>query len=39
MGVRVLIVDDEASILAAMAPLLRSRGYAVSTARSVAAAC
>jgi len=32
MSVRVLIVDDEPSILAAMAPLLRSRGYAVSTA-------
>ena len=31
---RVLIVDDEPSILAAMAPLLRSRGYDVSTARS-----
>jgi len=29
---RVLIVDDEPSILAAMAPLLQSRGYAVSTA-------
>ena len=32
MSVRVLIVDDEPSILAAMTPLLRSRGYAVSTA-------
>ena len=31
-GIRVLIVDDEPSILAAMAPLLRSRGYDVSTA-------
>ena len=34
MSMRVLIVDDEPSILAAMAPLLRSRGYDVSTARS-----
>jgi two-component system KDP operon response regulator KdpE len=34
MSMRVLIVDDEPSILAAMAPLLRSRGYEVSTARS-----
>jgi two-component system KDP operon response regulator KdpE len=31
---RVLVVDDEPSILAAMAPLLRSRGYDVSTAMS-----
>jgi two-component system KDP operon response regulator KdpE len=37
-GVRVLIVDDEPSILAAMAPLLRSRGYAVSTAMTGRAA-
>jgi len=37
-GIRVLIVDDEPSILAAMAPLLRSRGYAVSTAMSGRAA-
>jgi two-component system KDP operon response regulator KdpE len=35
---RVLIVDDEPSILAAMAPLLRSRGYAVATAMSGRAA-
>lgn len=34
MPSRVLIVDDEPSILAAMAPLLRSRGYEVSTALS-----
>jgi two-component system KDP operon response regulator KdpE len=32
--VRVLVVDDEPSILATMAPLLRSRGYEVSTAMS-----
>ena len=38
MSIRVLIVDDEPSILAAMAPLLRSRGYDVSTARSGRAA-
>jgi two-component system KDP operon response regulator KdpE len=31
---RVLIVDDEPSLLAAMKPLLRSRGYEVSTAAS-----
>ena len=34
MPLRVLIVDDEPAILATMAPLLRSRGYEVSTARS-----
>ena len=34
MPSRVLIVDDEASILATMAPLLRSRGYEVTTALS-----
>jgi len=34
MPSRVLIVDDEPSILATMAPLLRSRGYDVSTAMS-----
>ena len=34
MSQRVLIVDDEPSILAAMAPLLRSRGYDVATATS-----
>src|SRR5580765_5099327 len=32
MGARILIVDDEPSILATMAPLLRARGYEVSTA-------
>jgi two-component system KDP operon response regulator KdpE len=32
MGARILIVDDEPSILATMAPLLRGRGYEVSTA-------
>jgi two-component system KDP operon response regulator KdpE len=31
---RILIVDDEPSILATMAPLLRARGYDVSTATS-----
>ena len=34
MPSRVLIVDDEPSILATMAPLFRSRGYDVSTAAS-----
>jgi len=34
MSQRVLIVDDEPSILAAMGPLLRSRGYDVVTATS-----
>jgi two-component system KDP operon response regulator KdpE len=34
MGMRVLIVDDEPSLVAAMKPLLRSRGYEVSTAVS-----
>ena len=34
MSQRVLIVDDEPAILAAMAPLLRARGYEVSTAAS-----
>jgi two-component system KDP operon response regulator KdpE len=34
MPSRVLIVDDEPSILATMAPLLRARGYDVSTAMS-----
>ena len=34
MGARILIVDDEPSILATMAPLLRGRGYDVSTATS-----
>ena len=32
MTARILIVDDEPSILATMAPLLRGRGYEVSTA-------
>jgi two-component system KDP operon response regulator KdpE len=34
MGARILIVDDEPSILATMAPLLRARGYDVATATS-----
>ena len=34
MPVRILIVDDEPSILAAMGPMLRGRGYEVSTAMS-----
>jgi two-component system KDP operon response regulator KdpE len=34
MAARILIVDDEPSILATMAPLLRGRGYEVSTATS-----
>ncbi len=38
MAVRVLVVDDEPSILAAMAPLLRSRGYDVLTAMTGRAA-
>ena len=37
MPSRVLVVDDEPSILATMAPLLRSRGYEVSTAMSAKA--
>src|SRR6476660_4235795 len=32
MLVRILVVDDEPNILATLAPLLRSRGYEVSTA-------
>jgi len=32
MPVRILVVDDEPNILATLAPLLRSRGYEVSTA-------
>jgi two-component system KDP operon response regulator KdpE len=32
MPVRILVVDDEPNILATLAPLLRSRGYDVSTA-------
>ncbi len=38
MSVRVLVVDDEPSILAAMGPLLRSRGYDVLTAMTGRAA-
>jgi two-component system, OmpR family, KDP operon response regulator KdpE len=38
MPPRVLVVDDEPAILATMAPLLRSRGYDVSTAMSGRAA-
>ena len=34
MAARILIVDDEPSILATMAPLLRGRGYQVATATS-----
>jgi two-component system KDP operon response regulator KdpE len=34
MPARILLVDDEPSILAAMGPMLRSRGYEVSTAMS-----
>jgi two-component system KDP operon response regulator KdpE len=34
VAARILIVDDEPSILATMAPLLRARGYEVSTATS-----
>ena len=37
MPSRVLIVDDEPSILATTAPLLRTRGYEVSTAMSAVA--
>src|SRR4029453_6584295 len=38
MAARILIVDDEPAIVAAMAPLLRSRGYDVVTAMSGGAA-
>jgi two-component system KDP operon response regulator KdpE len=38
MPVRILIVDDEPAILATMAPMLRSRGYEVTTAMSGTAA-
>ena len=38
MPVRILVVDDEPNILATLAPLLRSRGYDVSTAMSGRAA-
>jgi two-component system, OmpR family, KDP operon response regulator KdpE len=38
MPQRILIVDDEPSLLATMAPLLRSRGYEVMTAMSGRAA-
>jgi two-component system KDP operon response regulator KdpE len=34
MPLHILVVDDESSILAAMAPLLRGHGYEVSTAMS-----
>ena len=37
MPARILLVDDEPSILATMAPLLRARGYEVSTAMSAKA--
>ena len=38
MPLKILIVDDEPGILAAMAPLLRARGYDVATAMSGRAA-
>ncbi len=38
MPLRILVVDDEPNILATMAPLLRARGYAVSTAMTGRAA-
>jgi two-component system KDP operon response regulator KdpE len=38
MAVRILLVDDEPSILATMAPLLRGRGYEVATATTGLAA-
>ena len=38
MPPRILVVDDEPNILATLAPLLRSRGYEVSTAMSGRAA-
>src|SRR5580765_555365 len=38
MPLRILVVDDEPNILATLAPLLRSRGYEVSTAMSGRAA-
>ena len=38
MPARILIIDDEPNILATLAPLLRSRGYEVSTAMSGRAA-
>jgi two-component system, OmpR family, KDP operon response regulator KdpE len=38
MAVRILVVDDEPSIVAAVAPLLRSRGYEVLTAMTGRAA-
>lgn len=38
MPLRVLVVDDEPTILATVAPLLRARGYGVSTAMTGRAA-
>jgi two-component system KDP operon response regulator KdpE len=38
MPLRILVVDDEPNILATLAPLLRSRGYEVSTAMTGRAA-
>ena len=38
MALRILVVDDEPNILATVAPLLRSRGYEVSTAMTGRAA-
>jgi len=38
MPVRILVVDDEPNILATLAPLLRSKGYEVSTAMTGRAA-
>ena len=38
MGARILVVDDEPNIIATLAPLLRSHGYAVSAAVSGRAA-
>ena len=34
MPARILVIDDEPSILATMVPLLRARGYEVTTATS-----
>lgn len=38
MAMKILVVDDEANILATLAPLLRSRGYEVQTAMTGRAA-